>query len=163
MNFFREKLENVYVSGSHRRKDEIIADFIEILEDPEINDKISIVRHFRLYIQFIDMIESMNNSSYNISDPREDVYMTAEDAGFEYKAGYTPRLSRIEIQNGEESHNQFMEYDIDDEGNCQDTRTFLSAEEMHAWLLTEHDEYSDYVGLREAIKKRDDIARTRRR
>jgi len=148
LNYYREKLENVYVCTSENEKKWIIQRFVKVLQDPGIKNKDQVEWHFFLYRDFMKWIEAINEGDHSRADPRLAEYMTVEEAGFEDEAGCMSQLSRREIQNGFQLHNQWCPLDTDEDDVM--VKKF-SAEEMHVWLVEEEKEYSDYVSWREAI------------
>ena len=148
LNYYREKLQNVYVCTSENEKKNIIECFVKVLEDPVIKNKDRVEWHFSLYRNFMKWIQDINEGNFSRSDPRLAEYMTVEEAGFEDKAGIMPQLTRKEIQDGYELHNHWCPFDMDEETV---TPKRLSDEEMHKWLINKENEYSDYVSWREAI------------
>jgi len=148
LNYYREKLQNIYVCTSEGEKKHIIECFVKVLEDPAIKNKDRVEWHFSLYRNFMDWIKDINDGNYERNDPRLAEYMTVQEAGFEDKAGIMPQLTRKEMQDGYQVCNQWCPFDTTDE--IVSAKRF-SAEEMHKWLIDEENEYSDYVSWREAI------------
>ena len=150
-NYYQEILADFYVCTSERQKNEIIQKFINILEGSNMKHKDRIEWHFSLYMGFMTQIENIGNANSHRHDPRNDVYMTSQEAGFSDEAGEVPALSRIEMQDGKQIFNQWQVYDMDE--SSPEIKK-LTADEMHIWLINEENDYNDYIAWREAIIQR---------